>query len=48
MAVPNPVTFIRVIIGKEQKEVKVDEYDNKRNPDGYWGEATIVANAAPG
>jgi hypothetical protein len=45
---PNPVTFIRAIIGKEQKEVKVDEYDNKRNPDGYWGEATIVTNAAPG
>ena len=45
---PNPVTFIRIIIGKEQKEVKVDEYDNKRNPDGYWGEATIVANTAPG
>lgn len=45
---PNPVTFIRAIIGKEQKEVKVDEYDNKRNPDGYWGEATIVTKIAPG
>jgi hypothetical protein len=45
---PNPVVFIRAIIGKEQKEVKVDEYDNKRNPDGYWGEATIVTKTAPG
>jgi hypothetical protein len=45
---PNPVTVIRAIIGKEQKEVKVDEYDNKRNPDGYWGEATIVTKIAPG
>ena len=43
----NPVAFIRAIVGKEQKELKVDEYDNRRNPDGYSGEAEIVVNAAP-
>ena len=43
----NPVTVIRAIVGKEQKELKVDEYDNRRNPDGYSGEAVIVLNAAP-
>jgi hypothetical protein len=44
---PNPVTVIRAIVGKEQKELKVDEYDNRRNPDGYTGEAVIVVNAVP-
>lgn len=43
----NPVTVIHAIVGKEQKELKVDEYDNRRNPDGYSGEAVIVVNAAP-
>ena len=27
---PNPITFVRAIVGKEQKEVKIDEYDNVR------------------
>jgi hypothetical protein len=44
---PNPVTVIRAIVGKEMKELKVDEYDNRRNPDGYAGEAVIVVNASP-
>lgn len=44
---PNPVTIIRAIVGKEQKELKVDEYDNRRNPAGYTGEAVIVVNAVP-
>ena len=43
----NPVTVIRAIVGKELKELKVDEYDNRRNPDGYSGEAVIVVNVAP-
>jgi hypothetical protein len=43
----NPVTVIRAIVGKEQKELKVDEYDNRRNPEGYSGEAVIIVNAAP-
>lgn len=40
----NPISFVRAIVGKEQKEVKIDEYDNRRNPGGYGGEATIVFN----
>jgi hypothetical protein len=38
---PNPVLRVLVIVGKAQKEIKVDEYDNKRNRDGYWGEASL-------
>lgn len=44
----NPITFVRAIVGKEQKEVKIDEYDNRRNPGGYGGEATIVINVTSG
>jgi len=43
----NPVTFIHAIIGKETKEIEVDEYDNRRNPSGYEGEASIMVNAFP-
>ncbi len=43
----NPVVMVRVLAGADQKEVKVDEYDNKRNPRGYTGEVTIVLNAQP-
>lgn len=43
----NPVTLIHAIIGKETKEIEVDEYDNRRNPDGYEGEATIMVSAFP-
>jgi len=38
---PNPVTVIRAFIGSEAQEIRVDEYDNRRNRDGYWGEKTI-------
>ncbi len=44
---PNPVVSVKVLVGAEQKEVKVDEYDNKRNPRGYTGEATVVLNVQP-
>jgi hypothetical protein len=43
---PNPVLRVRVIVGKEQKEIKVDEYDNKRNRDGYWGEASLTLSVS--
>ncbi len=45
---PNPVVLVRVLAGADQKEVKVDEYDNKRNPRGYTGQVTVVLNAEPG
>jgi len=44
----NPISFVRAIVGEEQKEVKIDEYDNRRNPGGYGGEATIVFNVTSG
>ncbi|GEM_PF-1040999 len=37
----NPVTLVRVSAGREAKEVKVDEYDNRRVPGGYSGEVTV-------
>jgi hypothetical protein len=43
----NPVVLVRVLAGTDQKEVKVDEYDNKRNPRGYSGEVTVVLNVQP-
>ena len=44
---PNPVVLVKLLVGPEQKEIKVDEYDNKRNPRGYTGEATVVLNVQP-
>ncbi len=45
---PNPVATVRAYVGNLKKEIKVDEYDNKRNQDGYWGEATIELKVEPG
>jgi hypothetical protein len=44
---PNPVILLKVLAGKEQKEIKIDEYDNKRNRLGFSGEATVTLNAEP-
>ena len=44
---PNPVVLVKVLAGADQKEVKVDEYGNKRNPRGYTGEVTVVLNVQP-
>lgn len=38
----NPVTRVVISAGREQKEIKVDEYDNRRNPDGYSGEVSAI------
>lgn len=43
----NPVTKVRVTAGREQKETVVDEYDNRRNPQGYQGEATVQVPLYP-
>ena len=45
---PNPVIMIKVYAGKEPKELEIDEYDNRRNPSGYYGETTVVVNLEPG
>lgn len=44
---PNPVVRITAFVGNRKQEVKVDEYDNRRNQDGYWGEVTVEVPAAP-
>jgi len=45
---PNPVIMVKVYAGKEPQELEIDEYDNRRNPGGYYGETTIVVNLEPG
>jgi hypothetical protein len=35
------VAKVRVIAGREQKEAPVDEFDNRRNPQGYQGDITV-------
>ena len=44
----NPVSVVQAIVGGEAHEIRVDPYDNRRNPDGYSGEAEILVNASPG
>lgn len=43
----NPVTSVRITAGQGAKELKIDEYDNKRNPYGYEGEVTVVVPVDP-
>jgi len=38
----NPVTKVKIFMGPELKEIAVDEYDNRRNPQGYSGEVSAV------
>ena len=45
---PNPVILIKVYAGSEPREVEIDEYDNRRSPQGYYGETTVVVNLEPG
>jgi hypothetical protein len=44
---PNPVILLKVMAGKEQQEIKIDEHANKRNRLGFSGEATVTLNAEP-
>ena len=43
----NPVASVLFIAGQGMKEIKVDEYDNHRNPAGYFGEASAVIPIDP-
>jgi hypothetical protein len=45
---PNPVLMVKVYAGSEPREVEIDEYDNRRNPHGYYGETTVVVNLEQG
>ena len=38
----NPVTHVKVFAGRGEKDVVIDEYDNRRNPSGYQGEVSVV------
>lgn len=43
----NPVTKVKVVAGQGEKELKIDEYDNRRNPSGYEGEVSVVIPMEP-
>jgi hypothetical protein len=38
---PNPVTSVKISMPGTAKEITVDPYDNRRNPDGYSGEVDV-------
>jgi hypothetical protein len=39
---PNPIVAVRISVGNKQQDIKVDPYDNRRNPSGYAGEVTVT------
>jgi hypothetical protein len=39
--------MVKIFAGREQKEIKVDEYDNRRTRDGYSGEVNAVVELDP-
>jgi hypothetical protein len=43
----NPVVMVKIFTGREQKEIKVDEYDNRRTRDGYSGEVNVIVELDP-
>jgi len=43
----NPVTVVQAIVGGKAHELRVDPYDNRRNPDGFSGAAEILVNVSP-
>ena len=43
----NPVLKVMISAGRETREVPVDEFDNRRNPNGYQGAVTVQLPAEP-
>jgi hypothetical protein len=39
---PNPIVAVRISVGNKQQDIKVNPYDNRRNPSGYAGEVTVT------
>lgn len=37
-----PIILIKASSGRDEKEIEIDPYDNRRNRDGYSGEASIL------
>lgn len=46
---PNPVTTVKISMGSKEQNLKVDPFENRRNPFGYEGEVnvTIRLDSAP-
>jgi hypothetical protein len=38
----NPIVTVRISIANKQQDIKVDPYDNRRNPSGYAGEVNVT------
>jgi hypothetical protein len=38
----NPIVTVKISIANKQQDVKVDPYDNRRNPTGYAGEVNVT------
>jgi hypothetical protein len=43
----NPVVKARITVGRETREMLVDEYENRRDPRGYHGTLTLQLPAEP-
>ncbi len=43
----NPVVMVKIFTGRDQKEIKIDEYDNRRTRDGYSGEVSAIVELDP-
>jgi hypothetical protein len=39
---PNPIVNVRISIANTEQNIKVDLYDNRRNPSGYAGEVNVT------
>jgi hypothetical protein len=39
---PNPIVTVRISIANKQQDIKVDPYENRRNPSGYGGEVNVT------
>ncbi len=42
-----PSVMVRIFAGKDHKEIKIEEYDNRRTRDGYSGELNTVVELDP-
>jgi hypothetical protein len=38
---PFPIINVKISMAGLQKNIEIDEYDNRRNQDGYWGESLL-------
>ena len=43
----DPVVLVKISAGQHAKDIKIDEYDNRRNSYGYEGETTVTLPIDP-